>query len=202
MKSIMKQTSAILLACVAFNSVASAQSLALRDIQPSALKSVPLIKLPPVQCLSCPDLTKLPKLDSGLTEAERIEAIAELDQVIQDLRDLPDVSPEILTSVDYWERLGPAEKEQILGHKFGNNFNWAAAGVVIAAVALAYQVGKDYTNRWRPGELNFDHILDSSDLNYQKNPAFQQRALNQIRTRINALHGLNNLPGIAQGLNF
>jgi hypothetical protein len=200
MQSLLKHISTtILVGTLSANSLAHAQSLSLKDLKVPLSKPIE-IKKPPVDCLSCPDLSKLPRLRAGLSQEERLDAIREIDEVVQDLKDLPDVSPEILTSVDYWERLRPAEKEVVLGHKFGSNVaNWGAAAVAVAVVALAYEVAKDYTNRWRPGEGRFDALTNAYDLNYIKSPALKLAAVDMIRMRLDAFTGLSQ---VARGLNY
>jgi hypothetical protein len=192
-------STSVLIGIMSANSMAHAQTFVLKDLQVPLAKVVE-IKKPPVNCLSCPDLSKLPRLKAGLSQEERLDAIREIDEAVQDLKDLPDVSPEILTSVDYWERLRPAEKEAVLGHKFGSNVaNWGAAAVAVAVVALAYEVAKDYTNRWRPGENRFDSLTRAYDLNYIKSPALKLPAVDVLRTRLDAFRGISQ---VARGLNY
>lgn len=187
MKKIVLGTSTVMMLG---SSLASAQTSI--HIDPSVAAIVRPHRIPPI-CLSCPDLNKLPKFREGITVEQKLEAITQMDEAFQHLKDLPDVSPEIQTSVDYWERLRPTEKEAILDHRFGENMNWAAAGVVVAAAALAWDVYKDYRqNNWNPAEMGLDKIRTVGSLDYLGRSAVRLEAVRNLESRLSAFQGLNH----------
>lgn len=188
MKKIALGTSAFMMIS---SSLASAQTIT--RLNPSLVTVKPILRLPPT-CLSCPDLSQLPKFREGLSDDEKEAAVEQMDEAFQHLKDLPDVSPEILTSVDYWERLKPIEKEAILGHRFGDHMNWAAAAVVVAAAALAWDVYKDYRQtKWNPAELGFDKIRTRGSLDYMNHAAVRLEAVRSLQSRLSAFQGLSNV---------
>ncbi len=175
-------------------SLASAQTLG------RSLVLNPVILKVPVACLSCPDLSRLPKFEEGLSLQDKQEVIAQMDNAFRHLKDLPDVSRDIRTSVDYWERLQPKEKENILGHRFGDTMNAAVAAVVVAAAALAWDVYKDYRQtNWNPADMGFDRIRTLGSLDYLRTSNVRLEAVQSLQSRLNAFRGLGQ---VGLGLNY
>lgn len=159
----------------------------------------PVLKLPNT-CLSCPDLSKLPKFEDGLTLEDKQDTVGLMDDAFRNLKDLPETPSDIRTSVDFWERLNGNEKESILDHRFGDNMNWAAAAVVVGAAALAWDVYKDYRQtKWNPGDMGFDRIRTLGTLDYIKAVPVQLEAVRSLQLRLNAFKGLGQ---VAHGLNY
>ncbi len=188
----------------AFVCIALASSIVSNIAAAQALKIPILVKPPifktPITCLSCPDLSKLPKFEEGLTAEDKREVLGLMDDAFHNLKDLPETPTEVLTSVDFWERLNIKEKESILDHRFGETMNAAVAAVVVAAAALAWDVYKDYRQtKWNPADMGFDRIRTLGSLDYIKNSAIRLDAVRSIQFRLNAFQGLNQ---IGQGLNY
>lgn len=184
----------IALASTVVTSLASAQVLK----NPVLIKP-PVFKLP-ITCLSCPDLSKLPKFEEDLTAEDKREVVGMMDAAFSNLKDLPTTPADVRTSVDFWERLTIKEKENILDHRFGDNMNWAAAGVVVAAAALAYDVYKDYRDtKWNPIDMGLDRIRTLDSLDYIKTSAIRLEAVRSLQFRLSAFQGLSQ---VAHGLNY
>ncbi len=129
-------------------------------------------------------LNRVPKFREGLTAEQKREVVAAFDHAIDQLRDLPEVSKDVLSTVDHWETLDSVAKQAILEQSPFNGGIASNAGLVVTRiVAWAWDKYKEMKKgRWE--DFGFDQYLTIKDMDYTIRDKLKIPGLDSLNSRL------------------